>query len=185
MNITKKWETPNISDIRRALYFMIDAHDGVYRKFSGKEYAHHPVEVAKIVRNYKKSIHQDKLIISALLHDTVEDVEEITIDLIRELFGNMVASIVDELTSDLDGIKKKGKSKYLLDKMLNMSSYSLVIKLSDRLHNCSDLDKGSDKFRSKYVKETRFILNGLEERYLSETHRLIMDAIDSKISKFE
>jgi (p)ppGpp synthase/HD superfamily hydrolase len=66
-----------------------------------------------------------------------------------------------------------------------MTSYALVIKLADRLHNCSDLATGSEKFRNKYVKETRFILDGLKARYLSDTHKELMRKIDEKISKFE
>lgn len=175
----------NISEIRKALYFMIDAHSGVFRKLSGLEYAHHPIEVAKIVRESKKSKHIEILIIASLLHDVVEDVDEITIDIIREIFGDMVANIVSELTSDPYLIGKMGKSSYLLYKMLNMSSYSLNIKLADRLHNCSDLEFGSDSFRTNYVKETRFILNGIFNRNLSKTHLLLISKINNKISPFE
>lgn len=164
---------------------MIDSHSGVTRKFSGKEYAHHPAEVAKIVRNHKKSKHIDKICIAALLHDTVEDVEHITHDTINEKFGELVSSIVSELTSDKEEIKKIGKSQYLLNKMLKMTSYALVIKLADRLHNCSDLEQGSESFRNKYVIETRFIIDGLNGRYLSDTHKLLIGKIDSKISIHE
>jgi hypothetical protein len=41
------------------------------------------------------------------------------------------------------------------------------------------------KFRDKYVKETRFILDGLNSRYLSDTHKKLMKMIDEEISKFE
>jgi (p)ppGpp synthase/HD superfamily hydrolase len=100
-------------------------------------------------------------------------------------FGEMVSSIVYELTSDGDKVKEMGKANYLLNKMLRMTSYALVIKLADRLHNCSDLANGSQKFRDKYVTETRFILNGLNARYLSDTHKKLMKMIDDEISKFE
>jgi (p)ppGpp synthase/HD superfamily hydrolase len=66
-----------------------------------------------------------------------------------------------------------------------MTSYALVIKLADRLHNCSDLEQGSDKFVNKYVTETRFILDGLVSRNLSQTHNELMSLIDYKISPFE
>lgn len=174
-----------ISDIRRALHFMIEAHDGVYRKFSGKEYAHHPVEVAKIVRRHKKSKNIEELIIAALLHDTVEDVDEITLDTIEVNFGKLVASIVSELTSDPEQIKIEGKALYLLNKMLNMTSYALNIKLADRLHNCSDLDKASHNFRRSYVRETRIIIDGIRQRDLTDPHLKLIDKIDNKISKFE
>lgn len=172
------------SDIRKAVEFMIKAHDGQFRKFSGTEYAWHPVGVAKIVRNIKSSKNKEKILIASLLHDTVEDTE-VTLDDIRTNFGEMVSSIVYELTSDGDKIKEMGKANYLLNKMLRMTSYALVIKLADRLHNCSDLPTASEKFRTKYVTETRFILDGLKGRYLSETHKSLIDQINNKISKFE
>lgn len=87
------------SDIRRALEFMINAHSGQFRKFSGEEYAWHPVGVAKIVRNLKSSKNKDKICIAALLHDTVEDTD-VTLCDIQNHFGEMVSSIVYELTSD-------------------------------------------------------------------------------------
>lgn len=172
------------SKLRKALNFMIKAHDGQFRKFSGKEYAHHPVEVSKIVREIKSSKNKEMLCIAALLHDTVEDCN-VNIEDIQDEFGLEVKEIVDQLTSDNKKIREVGKANYLSNKMLEMSSYALVIKLADRLHNCSDLDKGSDKFVNKYVLETRTILNKLGERKLSQTHIDLINLIDERISKFE
>jgi guanosine-3',5'-bis(diphosphate) 3'-pyrophosphohydrolase len=172
------------SDIRKALELAIHSHDGQIRKFSGVEYIWHPVNVAKIVREVKKSKNKEKIIIAALLHDTVEDTN-LTINEINSKFGEMVSNIVSELTSDLEKINEIGKSEYLLEKMLKMTSYALVIKLADRLHNCSDLASGSQKFRDRYVTETRFILKGLNNRYLSNTHKKLIGMIDKEISKFE
>jgi (p)ppGpp synthase/HD superfamily hydrolase len=177
-------KTKKETKLRKALLFMIEAHDGQFRKFSGKEYAWHPIAVSKIVREVKVSKNKELICIAALLHDTVEDCD-VTISNIEEEFGKMVSSMVEELTSDNNKIEKVGKSEYLLDKMLNMTSYALVIKLADRLHNCSDLEQGSDKFVNKYVTETRFILDGLVSRNLSQTHNELMSLIDFKISPFE
>lgn len=171
------------SKLRKALNFMIDAHYGQFRKFSGKEYAYHPVEVSKIVRENKVSKNKEMLCVAALLHDTVEDCN-VTLQDIKKEFGEDVVNIVEQLTSDDKKIKEVGKANYLSQKMLEMSSYALVIKLADRLHNCSDLDKASDKFARKYAKETRIILNTLQNRNLSDTHKDLMNLIDIKISKF-
>lgn len=177
----------NISEIRKAIHFAIDAHDGQFRKFSGVEYVNHPIEVAKIVRENKTSKNIESILIAALCHDTVEDCKHkgITLEVIENNFGTLVSSMVNELTSDENEIKKLGKPQYLLNKMLNMTSYSLVIKLADRLHNCSDLGQ-SEKFTNKYVPETRFILNGLMSRtQLSNTHRNLISKIEDKISVYE
>jgi (p)ppGpp synthase/HD superfamily hydrolase len=174
------------SDLRKAFNFMVEAHDGVKRKFSGLPYAHHPVAVAQIVRNKKQSHKIDKLVIAALLHDTVEDVDHITSSTIYDEFGEIVGGLVYELTSDPKGLEKMGKKDYLATKMTKMTSWALVIKLADRLHNCSDLSKGSEKFRQKYVSETRYIIDYLRQhRYLSDTHKDLINLIENRISKYE
>jgi len=60
---------------------------------------------------------------AALLHDTVEDCENISLQEIAENFGYYVAALVDELTSNESEIKKIGKTDYLKNKMTNISSY--------------------------------------------------------------
>lgn len=172
------------SDLRKALELMIESHEGQFRKYSKLEYAHHPAAVAKIVKKHKRSKKIIKLLIASLLHDTVEDTD-VTLEDIEKEFGESVASIVYELTSDKDEIEKIGKKEYLSRKMLKMTSYALVIKLADRLHNCSDLPKASDSFREKYVSETRYILDKLKERFLSETHQELISKIENKITVYE
>ena len=80
-----------------------------------------------------------------------------------------------------DKIKEMGKAPYLLDKMLNMSSYALCIKLADRLHNISDMSTMSDEFKHKYSVETNFILNGLKDRKLTKTHMKLISKIKKQL----
>lgn len=179
-------QVKEISDLRKAFNLMVKAHNGVFRKFEGVEYAHHPVAVARIVKKNKVSKNKEKLLIASLLHDCVEDAPEIiSLNLIRTIFGEIVAGLVDELTSNPQEIERIGKKDYLLHKMLKMTSYALVIKLADRLHNCSSLDRASDNFRNKYVPQTRFIIDGLSNRYLSGTHKTLISNIDSLINVYE
>ncbi len=177
----------NISELRKAYLFASEAHKGVYRKFSGEEYITHPIAVANIVRKNKKSKQLHMLLTCALLHDVVEDVEGITVETIQKIFGDFVASIVAELTSDPNEIKKLGKAIYLLNKMIHMTSYALVIKLADRLHNCSKFPSEPEKFTTKYVSQTRFIIDGLKSsnRTLSKTHISLIRQIEVAISKYE
>ena len=62
------------------------------------------------------------------MHDTLEDTPCSYIEIETE-FGPLVASVVMELTSDEEAIKKIGKNEYLKEKMLNMSKYALTLKL--------------------------------------------------------
>jgi (p)ppGpp synthase/HD superfamily hydrolase len=148
--------------INKAKEFAIEKHGNQVRKFTEEPYVLHPIAVANIVRKFKESKHIDELVVSALLHDVVEDCN-VDIKEIGELFGDFVASIVLELTNDGKMIKKYGKKVYLSYKMLNMSSYALVVKLSDRLHNVRELRKTSVKFREKYSEETKYIISVLRD----------------------
>ena len=79
--------------VRKAFDFANTSHVNVRRR-SGTPYIIHPIEVAKIVvgeigLGYKS-------ITAALLHDVVED-SSYTIDDIRNLFGDKIASLVDGL----------------------------------------------------------------------------------------
>ena len=165
--------------IELAVEFSTNAHKGQKRKFSNLDYVSHPIFVAELVSVLKESKNSEVLIISAILHDTVEDCN-ISLSEIAEKFGYKVASIVEELTSDSEEIKKLSKRVYLSEKMICMSTYALVVKLIDRFHNLSDLKKGSS-FTSKYVSETEFVLEQLKRRKLTKTHIKIIDLINKRI----
>ena len=83
---------PNL--IGRARIFAGLAHGSQKRKYTGEPYIVHPVEVSEIVAWHNGS---KEMIAAALLHDTVEDTD-VTIDDIRNEFGNAVALLVDDLT---------------------------------------------------------------------------------------
>lgn len=163
-----------------AYLFAKNAHKGQTR-IDGTPYINHPMKVADYVTKYKKSKNIDDLINSAYLHDTIEDTSVTYYDICKK-FGATVASLVLELTTDEDMKRELGKTKYLEIKMKNMSSWALVIKLCDRLSNICDLDKCSESFRNKYIKETVTIINFLvENRELSKTHIEIIKNIVNKI----
>ena len=75
-----------------ALDFAIEAHGEQWRR-SGDPYIMHPCSVAKILAE-ELDIHDPEILAAALLHDTVEDVEEVTGEVIREKFGPNVEAIV-------------------------------------------------------------------------------------------
>lgn len=160
---------------KKAINFAKEAHKGVYRKFSGEPYFDgHVILVYNNVVRFYGTIQER---VAALLHDTVEDVEDITYSTIESEFGYEVADLVEELTSDPIRVKEVGKDVYLLNKMLGMSPSALKIKLCDRLCNISDMFGASEKFRNKYYKETRFIIDGLWDRELEEVHIEIINEI--------
>ena len=168
----------NISaDLTEAIKYAVKMHKGQKRK-NGDPYIYHPLRVLKNVYKYKESNNIETLLISACLHDVIEDTNATYPDIVDK-FGPQVASLVLEVTTDEDMKKALGKEKYLAYKMKNMSSWALVIKLCDRLDNVEDLSNSDDKrFINRYIKETLDIINYLlKNANLSKTHMNIIERI--------
>lgn len=176
--------------VKGAKEFAEKAHKGQYRK-GGQPYIIHPKAVAEIVHNVKISKEIAALVAAAYLHDTVEDTD-VTFDDIKEQFGELVMSLVYELTSDEEKLAISGKEEYLIDKVLNISSWALVIKLADRLHNMKDFkkimkgdDEGRKRWVRKYAQQTKNIIEELEwYRKLSSTQKELVSKIKKKYKPY-
>lgn len=86
-----------MSRISKAHMFAAGAHGGVgqKRKYTGEDYINHPVAVREIVAWHGGTVEMQ---IAALLHDVVEDTH-VTIEMVREHFGEHVAEMVLALTN--------------------------------------------------------------------------------------
>ena len=176
-------DRPMAEGEEEALQYATQAHAGQTRA-GGDPYITHPMRVADHIRQYKQSHNLEALISAAYLHDTIEDTDT-THEILHDLFGGLVASLVQELTSDPEQIKQMGKAQYLSHKMAAMSSYGLVIKLADRLDNVKDITTArTPQWRAKYKAETEHILNFIEKnRVLTGTHRKLIGLIRNKIGE--
>ena len=167
----------------QALRVATAAHSGQSRK-SGGDYINHPKEVARFVKQFKKSNNLTALIQAAYLHDTLEDTDTTYADLVKQ-FGALVADMVQALTTDKEASDAIGKGEYIANKMAKMSSWALVVKLADRLANVQDIDTRPADFQKRYADQTRLALARLrKDRYLSTTHNKIMSAIEKKIKEY-
>lgn len=151
--------------IRKAFETAVEAHKDQRRK-SGEAYVFHPIAVAKIVAH---EIGLDATsIISALLHDVVEDTRFTLAD-IERMFGEVVARIVDGLTK-ISSLKKDGDismqaenfRKMLLT--LNDDIRVIIIKIADRLHNMQTMDAMRPDKQVKIASETLYIYAPLAHR---------------------
>lgn len=159
--------------IFKAIKFIEKHHTGQVRKVSNAPYVIHPIYVSYLIARFKRSKHLDELIVAALLHDTLEDTNATFIEIAQE-FSPFVATLVFELTSDENQIKLLGKNEYLKKKLVAMTSYGLVIKLADRLHNVQDNPK------PQYIADTIDLINHLKrKRKLTKTHKSIIKEIQS------
>lgn len=160
--------------VLKAFDFARSAHNGVRRR-SGEPYIIHPICVAKIVvqeigLGYKS-------IVSALIHDVVEDTEY-NIEDIERLFGAKIASLVDGLTkikSAFDSTttgQAENFKRILLT--LNDDVRVILIKLADRLHNMRTIESMPQLKKDKILSETMYI-------FIPLAHRLGLYSIKSEM----
>ena len=126
--------------LRKAYAFAKKMHENQKRE-SGEEYFTHPVNVAEILIEYKMDYVS---IISALLHDVVEDTT-VSIEDIKVLFGDEVAKLVDGVTklTRIQWQSDKSKQAENFRKLVLAMSEDirvLLIKLADRVHNMRTLN---------------------------------------------
>jgi guanosine-3',5'-bis(diphosphate) 3'-pyrophosphohydrolase len=161
--------------ILKAIKFAEKKHKGQTRKVSGEPYLTHPIMASYVIVKYKKSKHIEELIVSMILHDTLEDTETTFVELAKN-FTPLVASLVHELTNDVNEIKRVGKKEYLLTKMLGISNYALVCKLIDTMVNIDDHPK------PEYVNNTYINLIELaKKRKLTKSQISIWDDLMIKV----
>ena len=163
-NISKYDNTVSYKTINKAYNLSKKAHANQLRG-SGEEYFTHPLAVADYLVNMRLDT---STIITALLHDVVED-SEITLKNIEDEFGHEISKLVDGVTklSKLD-LKFGFAQAENFRKLLLASSDDirvLLVKLADRLHNIRTIDgiKNETK-RSKICFETLEIFAPLAER---------------------
>ena len=140
----------------KAFSFAVDAHQDQIRK-SGEAYVSHPCLVAKIIVEELGVIDPETLA-AAILHDTVEDVEEVTKEVIGEYFGPNVEAIVEGCTKVTDFTGDKQTFYKMVHRKLFSGAASrvevMLIKLADRLHNMRTLDSMPKRKRQKIAEET-------------------------------
>jgi GTP pyrophosphokinase len=160
--------------IKKAFNVSNDAHREMRRK-SGEPYIYHPLEVALIC--VEEIGLGTTSIVSALLHDVVEDTDWELEDIERE-FGPKVAQIIDGLTK-ISGVFDYGSSQQAENfrKMLLTLSDDvrvILIKLADRLNNMRTLDSMPRHKQLKIASETMYL-------YAPLAHRLGLYAIKSEL----
>jgi (p)ppGpp synthase/HD superfamily hydrolase len=145
----------------RAREFAIAAHEAVgqTRKYSGEPYWHHPQRVAEMIADFPAST--EEMIAAAWLHDVVEDTG-VSLEVIRERFGETVALYVGELTNvPADAGNRATRFKLNTDKLAAASSQAQTIKLADLIDNTASVVQHDLKFASVYLAEKQEVLKVL------------------------
>ncbi|MGN6497413.1 MAG: RelA/SpoT family protein [Tsuneonella sp.] len=170
--------------LNRAYVYTVQKH-GTQKRASGDPYFSHPVEVAGLMTDLKLD---QETIVTALLHDTVEDTLA-TIDDVEANFGGEVARLVDGVTklSKIEAMPENERAAENLRKFLLAMSEDirvLLVKLGDRLHNMRTLHfiKSEEK-RRRIARETMDIYAPLAERvgmyeYMREMQLLAFEQLE-------
>lgn len=121
--------------IKKAVEFATKAHEGQVRKGTKRPYIVHPLEVGDIV---SKMTDDEEVIAAAVLHDTIEDCAEVTEELLRQEFGERVASMVAHESEDKTKSWKERKSATIASLKIAPKEIQ-YIGLADKLSNMRDI----------------------------------------------
>lgn len=181
----------------RAIIFAVHAHAGTERRGKGFPYIVHPMEAVEIVATMTPD---QELLAAAALHDTVEDTD-VTIDQIREEFGERIASLVaSESDTFEEGVSEEdswhSRKRAAIERLANASHDAKIVALGDKLSNMRAIardysmqgDSFWNLFHSKDPKDHEWHYRGLADslRELSGTfayqefERLINQVFDGR-----
>ena len=154
----------NKDKLREAYAFGKAAHEGQFRQ-SGEPYFSHPVEVAMILAHQRLD---DASIITALLHDTIEDTGASYSEIERR-FGREVADLVDGVTklTNLQLASSETKQAENFRKLFIAMSRDMrviLVKLADRLHNMRTIRAMRPEKQAQKSRETMDIFAPLAGR---------------------
>ncbi|QNP69788.1 bifunctional (p)ppGpp synthetase/guanosine-3',5'-bis(diphosphate) 3'-pyrophosphohydrolase [Streptomyces roseirectus] len=152
----------DLEPLRRAYVLAESSHRGQMRK-SGEPYITHPLAVTLILAELGA---ETTTLTASLLHDTVEDTD-VTLDQVREQFGEEVRYLVDGVTK-LEKVDYGAAAEPETFRKMLVATGSDVrvmsIKLADRLHNMRTLGVMRPEKQARIAKVTRDVLIPLAER---------------------
>ena len=154
----------NKAIVKNALDFSINMHEGQKRK-SGLPYVSHCIDVANILLDWNMDY---TTIVSALLHDVVEDTD-VSLKDIEIQFGSDVAFLVDGVTK-IDHITFRSQEHKQAENFIKLfislakDLRVIIIKFADRLHNMETIEYLSPKKRKEIALETKEIFVPLAHR---------------------
>ena len=156
----------------RAIIFAVQAHAGTERRGKGFPYIVHPMEAVEIVSTMTAD---QELLAAAALHDTVEDTD-VTVDRIREEFGDRVAALVEaESDKFAEGVSEEdswhARKQAAIERLAKAPHDAKIVALGDKLSNMRAIardyavmgDKLWNIFHAKDPKDHEWHYRGLAD----------------------
>jgi GTP diphosphokinase / guanosine-3',5'-bis(diphosphate) 3'-diphosphatase len=120
-----------------ALAFASHKHRNQRRKDAdASPYINHPIALANVLAN-EGGVEDERVLIAAVLHDTIEDTETTEQELTRE-FGQEVTAIVLEVTDDKT-LPKAERKRRQVEHAVAISRRAKLVKLADKICNLRDI----------------------------------------------
>lgn len=136
---------------RQALVIAEKVHKSDTRKTTGEPYVNHCMAVAEILRQWRAD---EDMRVAGLLHDTWEDHPElISLEQIREMFGERVAHIVygvSGINNDIEDCQKVAREA-------QTELGIVLLKCADRLHNLLTMEGLEEKKKIAKASETLMV----------------------------
>lgn len=123
--------------INKATAFATKAHEGQLRKGTKRPFIMHPLEVGRIVSTMTED---EEVVCAAILHDTIEDCEQVDEAIICREFGTRVAGLVTQESEDKSKTWMERKS-HTIEHLKEAPIEVQMIALADKLSNMRDIDR--------------------------------------------
>lgn len=120
-----------------AISFAAEKHRNQRRKdHEASPYINHPIALANVLAN-EAGVEDERVLMAAVLHDTIEDTETTEQELLR-LFGKDVTDIVMEVTDD-KSLPKTERKRLQVEHAAHISRRAKLVKLADKVCNLRDI----------------------------------------------
>lgn len=150
------YELKTICEARIAAYAAHGAI-GQVRKYTGEPYFRHVSNVAFQVNRAGGSV---EMVAAAYLHDTIEDTH-LTYHNIQQMFGEHVASLVNDLTdfyTDPSYGNRAKRKELERNRLAAISPEAQTIKYADLIDNTSSIVRYDPEFAKVYMAEKKALL---------------------------
>lgn len=147
-----------------ALAFAAHKHRNQRRKdVEASPYINHPIALARVLA-VEADVQDEKTLVAAILHDTIEDTET-SFEELKERFGKPVAETVAEVSDDKSQSKQRRKDVQI-EHAPRLSKRAKLVKLADKICNLRDvaLNPPRDwplKQRQEYFDWAKRVVDGM------------------------
>lgn len=162
--------------INKATVFATRAHEGQLRKGTKRPFIMHPLEVGRIVSTMTED---EEVVCAAILHDTIEDCEDVDEAMICHEFGSRVAKLVAQESEDKSKTWMERKS-HTIERLKSAPIEIQLIALADKLSNMRDIDRDYPEYGEELWNRFRMKDKNVIGWYYKSIRDVLADSLKSQ-----